>query len=126
MHSSHVSDDLIDVRRIDVASRAVEIQRIIRSATIWTAAGVLAPVIGLGPLLASGWRPTDLGSPSELFFWFGAVVAAVGLASLVWAGCPVLGFTLEGAYRQKVICIHIGIVINLAGMAVCGLVVLLS
>jgi hypothetical protein len=125
VHSIHVTD-LIDVNRIDVTSRAVEIQRIIRSATIWTAAGVLAPVIGLGPLLATGWRPGELGSPGELFFWIGAIVAAVGLASLVWAGCPVLGFTLEGAYRQKVICIHIGIVINLAGMAVCGLTVLLN
>ena len=118
--------DLIDVRQIDVASRAVEIQRIIRSATLWTAAGVLAPVIGLGPLLASGWRPTDLGVVAEVTFWIGAIAAGVGLASLVWAGCPVLGFTLENAYRQKVICIHIGIVVNLVGMALCGFAVLLS
>ncbi len=118
--------DLIDVRQIDVASRAVEIQRIIRSATIWTAAGVLAPVIGLGPLVASGWRPADLGGVPEVIFWIGAVAAGLGLASLVWAGCPVLGFTLENAYKQKVTCIHIGIVVNLAGMAVCGIAVLLS
>lgn len=124
-HSVLVSD-LIDVRKLDVASRAVEIHRIIRTGTIWTAAGVLAPAIGLGPLLASGWRPDDIGGGAETVFWIGVIAAAVGLASLIWAGCPVLGFTVEGAYRQKVICIHIGVVLNVAGMAVAGLMILLS
>ena len=118
--------DLIDARSIDVTSRSVEIQRIIRTATAWTAAGVITPAAGLGPLLASGWRPTDLIVPAEVLFWIGAVAAGLGLASLIWAGCPVLGFTLEAAYKQKVLCVHIGVVANIAGMAACGLAILLS
>lgn len=118
--------DLIDARAIDVTSQAFEIQRIIRTASIWTAAGVIAPTTGLGPLLASGWRPADLPLGLDIIFWVGAVAAGVGLASLIWAGCPVLGFTLPAAYRQKVICVHIGVVANIAGMAVCGFAVLLS
>ena len=124
MHSDLMSD-LIDVRQLDVASHAVEIQRIIRTGTIWTAASVLAPAIALGPMLATGWRPADIGGGMEVTFWIATIAAAVGLASLIWAGCPVLGFTLVGAYRQKVLCIHIGVVLNIAGMAVAGLMVML-
>jgi hypothetical protein len=118
--------ELLDVRSLDVESRAVETQRIIRSGTTWLAAAVLAPVIGLGPLVASGWRPVELPPPAQLAFWLGAVAAATGLAGLVWAGCPVLGFRLPQAYKQKVVSIRVGIVLNVSGMALCGLAILLS
>ncbi|MGN6272173.1 MAG: hypothetical protein ACTHMQ_03700 [Protaetiibacter sp.] len=118
--------ELLDVRSLDVESRAVETQRIIRTGTVWLAAAVLAPLIGLGPLVASGWRPFELPPPAQLAFWLGAVAAAVGLAGLVWAGCPVLGFRLPQAYKQKVVSIRVGIVLNVSGMALCGLAILLS
>jgi len=118
--------DLLDMRSLDVESRAVETQRIIRTGTVWLAAAVLAPVIGLGPLVAAGWRPFDLPLLAQLAFWLGTVAAALGVAALVWAGCPVLGFRLADAYRQKVACIRVGIVVNLSGMALCGLAILLS
>lgn len=103
-----------------------ETDRIIRTGTIWTAAAVVTPALGLGPLLAAGWRPSDLPVVLAVAWWIGAVAAAAGLALLVWAGCPVLGFRLEQAYRQKVHSIRIGIVLNLSGMALAGLAVLLS
>jgi hypothetical protein len=103
-----------------------EIERIVRGATIWTATGVLTPAVGLGPLLASGWRPADLPIDLEVAWWFGAVVAAVGLALLIWAGCPALGTGLESAYRQKMQSVRFGIVLNVAGLAIAGLAVLLS
>lgn len=118
--------ELLDVRSLDVESPALETQRIIRTGTIWLAAAALAPAIGLGPLLASGWRPLGLPPLAELGFWLGAVAAALGLAALVWAGCPVLGFRLAEAYRQKVVCIRVGIVLNLSGMTLAGLAILLS
>ena len=118
--------ELLDVRSLDVESRAVETQRIIRTGTTWLAAAALAPVIGLGPLVASGWRPLGLPPLAELGFWLGAVAAALGVAALVWAGCPVLGFRLAEAYQQKVVCIRVGIVLNLSGMALAGLAILLS
>ena len=118
--------ELLDVRSLDVESPALETQRIIRTGTIWLAAAALAPAIGLGPLLASGWRPLGLPSLAELGFWLGAVAAALGLAALVWAGCPVLGFRLAEAYKQKVVCIRVGIVLNLSGMTLAGLAILLT
>lgn len=111
-----------------VAFESVEAEtdRIIRTGTIWTAVGAITPALGLGPLLASAWRPGDLPVVLELVWWVGALAAAVGLALLVWAGCPVLGFRLDQAYKQKVPSIRIGIVLNLSGMAVAGLAILLA
>ena len=114
--------------RVGDGSRSArdEIERIVRSATVWTATGVLTPAVGLGPLLASGWRPTDLPVDLAIVWWFGAVVAAAGLGLLVWAGCPALGTDLESAYRQKMQSVRFGIVLNIAGMAIVGIAVLLS
>ncbi|MFD1723058.1 hypothetical protein [Amnibacterium endophyticum] len=107
-------------------STAAETGRIIRAGTIWTAAAVVAPAAGLGPLVASGWRPSVLPVPLDVAWWAGAVVASAGLALLVWAGCPVLGFRLPDADRQKVFSIRVGVVLNLSGLAVVALAVLLS
>lgn len=109
-----------------VETPPVEIRRIMRTGTVWSATGVLAPALGLGPLLASGWRPVELPLVLAAGWWVGAVAAALGLALLIWAACPVLAFPLEQAYRQKVHCIRIGIVLNVAGMAVAGFAVLLA
>ncbi len=116
-----------DGGRVDhYESVPVETERIIRSATIWTGAAIIAPLIGLAPLVAAGWRPADLPIDLAIAFWVGAVGAAAGLGLLIWAGCPVLGFQLVQAYRQKVPCIRIGIVLNPAGLLLAGLAVLLS
>ncbi len=48
------------------------------------------------------------------------------MALLIWAGCPVLGFGLRDAYRQKVFCIRVGIVTTLSGFTLAGLAILLS
>jgi hypothetical protein len=105
---------------------AAETQRIIRSGTIWVTAALLTPSIGLGPLLASGWRPSALPEWAQILFWIGAAAAALGTASLIWAGCPTLGFPLRIAYRQKQICIRSGIVLDAGGMALVGVVLLLT
>jgi hypothetical protein len=110
----------------EVTSRAAEIQRIMRTGTIWTAAGSIAPALWLGPLLASGWRPTQLPLLGATAWWVGVLAAAIGLALLVWAGCPVLAFGLDEAYAQKVLSIRLGVVLNLSGMALAGIAVLLS
>lgn len=109
-----------------VVSKAAETQRIMRTGTIWTAAAVIAPGLVLGPLLAAGWRPSELPVFAAGLFWLGTVVAAGGIALLVWAGCPVLGFALDDAYTQKVFSIRVGIVLALSGMAVAGLALLFS
>ena len=110
----------------DFTAPAAETGRIVRTGTMWWAAGASAAGVVLGPLLGAGGRPAGLPPLAGVVFWVGAVVAALGLALLVWAGCPVLGFGLEDAYRQKIVSIRVGIVLNLGGMTLAGLAVLLS
>ena len=107
-------------------SLEAETDRIIRTGTIWTSAALITPALILGPLLGSGWRPSHLPLPAGVFWWIGVIAAAVGVALLVWAGCPVLGFTLEQANAQKVFSIRVGIVLNVCGMALAGLALLIS
>lgn len=109
-----------------VETPAAETQRIIRSGTIWLAAVLVATAVGLGPLLASGWRPSELPMPAALGFWLGVVAAAAGTASLIWAGCPTLGFPLMQAWKQKQYCIRFGICASVGGMALAGLMVLVT
>ena len=113
----------IDYRTDPVASQPEELRRIMSTGTAWTVMGAIAPALVLGPLLASGWRPAELDLAAAILWWFGAGIAAIGLCLLVWAGCPVLAFTPQDAYRQKVFCIRVGIVLNLAGMTIAGLMV---
>jgi hypothetical protein len=113
-----------DARSVD--SVPVETARIMRTGSLWTAAGVVTPAVGLGPLLASGWRPAALPVELAVAWWLGALAAAAGLALLIWAGCPVLAYTLDRAYRQKVASIRIGIVLNVSGMVLAGAAVLLA
>ena len=54
-----------------------ELKRIMRTGTIWTAAAVIAPGLVLGPLLAAGWRPSELPVFAAGLFWLGTVVAAL-------------------------------------------------
>ena len=116
-----------DAYRTDpVASQPEELKRIMSTGTIWAAAGMIAPALVLGPLLASGWRPVELEFAAFIVWWVGAAVGAIGLCLLVWAGCPVLAYTPQNAYRQKVFCIRVGIVMNLAGMTIAGLVVVVQ
>lgn len=110
----------------DIESAEAETQRIIQSATIWLAALAVTAALLLGPSVAAGWRPADLPLQDQPVWWGGAVIAAAGLASLVWAGCPTLGYPVQQAWVQKRICVRVGIVASLVGMALAGLVVLLA
>ena len=116
-----------DAYRTDpVASQPEELRRIMHTGTVWSAAAMLAPALVLGPLLASGWRPAELEFPGNLFFWVGAASGAIGLCLLIWAACPVLAYTPQNAYKQKVFCVRVGIVMNMIGMALAGLIVVVQ
>ena len=118
--------DLRTTPEEDVASVPVEIQRIMQTGVIWLSAVIVTAALLLGPAVAAGWRPTELPAIAAIPWWLGAVVGALGAAALLWAGCPVMAYTLEEAYHQKVFCIRLGIVLSLSGIALAGLVVMLS
>ncbi len=109
-----------------IESAEAETERIIRSATLWLGATIVTAALLLGPSVAAGWRPADLPLQDQAVWWFGAVVAALGMAALVWAGCPTLGYPLAQAWVQKRICVRVGIVASLIGMSLAGLAVLLA
>jgi uncharacterized membrane protein YbhN (UPF0104 family) len=110
----------------DLESVEVETARIMRTGTIWLGAVIVAAALLLGPSVAAGWRPGQLAVPFDVGWWLGATAAAFGIGLLVWAGCPVMGFPLAEAHRQKVPSIRIGIVLSLSGIAFAGLMVLLA
>lgn len=109
-----------------IESAEAETERIIRSATIWLGAIIVTAALLLGPSVAAGWRPGDLPLQEQAVWWFGTIVATAGVAALVWAGCPTLGYPVAQAWRQKRICVRVGIVASLVGIAVAGLSVLLA
>lgn len=121
-----IMSDLRTTPEEDVTSVPVEVQRIMQSGVIWLAAVMVSAALLLGPAVAAGWRPTELPTIAAIPWWLGAVAAALGAASLLWAGCPVMAYTLEEAYHQKVFCIRVGSVLSLSGLALSGFVVLLS
>ena len=107
-----------DTTRLE--SVEAETERIMRTGTIWLAMVVIGAALVLGPSFAAGWHPGIMPEPLEAAWWFGAVVASVGTALLVWAACPVLGFALVDAHRQKVFSIRVGIVLSLSGLVFAG------
>lgn len=113
-------------RTSELETVEAETARIMRTGTIWLAAVIIAAALLLGPSVAAGWRPQQLAVPLDIGWWLGATAAAVGVALLVWAGCPVMGFPLAEAHRQKVPSMRVGIVLSLSGIAFAGLMVLLA
>jgi hypothetical protein len=107
-------------------SAAAELRRIDFTGTVWFAATLIATSIPLGTLLAAGWRPSDLDPGLAASWWFGSALIVVGFAGLVWSGCPVLGFPLGVADRQKRFTMRGGIVLYGIGSAACVLSLLLS
>ena len=110
----------------DLDAPEVETERIMRTGPTWLGIATITAAILLGPSVAAGWRPDQLPAPFDAAWWFSAVVATVGVGLLVWAGCPVPGFTLERAHRQKVFSIRVGVALSLGGIVLGGLAVLLA
>lgn len=99
----------------DLMSARVEVQRIDRTGTIWFAAAVIAVALPLTGLLISGWHPSDLSPGAEVFWWIGATLNGLGLASIGYAGCPIYWGSVEVAHLQKSIAIRGGLVLFLVG-----------
>jgi hypothetical protein len=118
--------DLREPDTTDLESPEAETERIMRTGPIWLGAVTISAAMLLGPSVAAGWRPADLPAPFDAAWWFSAMIATVGVGLLVWAGCPVPGFTLERAHRQKVFSIRVGVVLSLGGMVLAGAAVLLA
>ena len=109
----------------NVSSPTSELRRIDFTGATWFAATIIATTVPLGGMLAAGWHPSDSTPMLVVVWWVGATAIVVGIASLAWAGCRVLGSNLEEADRQKSFCIRAGVVLCLGetGAAIFALVI---
>jgi hypothetical protein len=99
-----------------------ELPRIGLAGVIWSAAELLAAAVVLSTLLGAGWHPAQL-SPPALGVWIaGSLIAAFGLFSTVWAGCPVLVTDIAVEHRRKARWLRGG----LAAYGIGGVVALLA
>jgi hypothetical protein len=96
-------------------SDEVEVQRIDRTGTIWFVGTLLASAIGVAALILSGWRPSVLPEDAQIAWWIGAVMNAIGLAGVGYAGCPIYWGNVHVAHTQKSIAIRGGLVFYLLG-----------
>lgn len=86
-----------------------ELARIDFSGTLWFCATLIASAVTLAGLLSSGWRPVDLPQLEQTVWWAGAALVVLGIASLAWAGCPVLGGPIAREFPWKARAVRAGL-----------------
>lgn len=104
----------------------VNVQRIMRTGTVWFAAAVGAVGVFLGLVLASGWRPMRLAAPDQVLWWVGALVVVGAIGLLGWSGCPILEVDVPTADRNKTRTMQWGTALFIIGGALAATAVLLS
>jgi hypothetical protein len=104
----------------------VNVQRIMRTGTVWFAAAVGTVGVFLGLVLASGWRPARLAAPDQVLWWIGALVVVLSIGLLGWSGCPILEVDVPTADRNKTRTMQWGTALFIIGGALSALALLLS
>ncbi|MDO7882756.1 hypothetical protein [Antiquaquibacter soli] len=99
----------------DLMSARAEVQRTDRTGTIWFAAALVAVTLFVASLVLSGWRPSLLPAGAAVAWWIGFALAALGLAGIGYAGCPIYWGNVEVAHWQKSVAIRAGLVLFLIG-----------
>jgi hypothetical protein len=104
----------------------VNVQRIMRTGTVWFAAAVGTVGVFLGLVLASGWRPARLAMPDQVLWWIGAVVVVLSIGLLGWSGCPILEVDVPTADRNKTRTMQWGTALFIIGGALAAVALLLG
>lgn len=104
----------------------VNVQRIMRTGTVWFAAAVGTVGVFLGLVLASGWRPARLPAPDQVLWWIGALVVVLSIGLLGWSGCPILEVDVPTADRNKTRTMQWGTALFIIGGALTATALLLG
>ena len=104
----------------------VNVQRIMRTGTVWFAAAVGTVGVFLGLVLASGWRPARLAAPDQVLWWIGALVVVLSIGLLGWSGCPILEVDVPTADRNKTRTMQWGTALFIIGGALAATALLLG
>ncbi|MEA9985643.1 hypothetical protein [Subtercola sp. RTI3] len=102
------------------------VQRIMKTGTVWFAAAVGSIAVVLGLLLASGWRPALLTGGVRLLFWVASSLVALSVGLIGWSGCPILEVDVPTADRNKSRTMQLGTMMFIVGGAAALLAILLG
>ncbi|MFD1721935.1 hypothetical protein [Amnibacterium endophyticum] len=94
------------------------LRHVVFTGTVWFCGAVVAVLLPLTGLLASGWRPHDLAGGAQAVWWSGGAVALAGVLGIAWAGCPVVSADPGRAAARKSVTIRAGIALLLLGFVV--------
>ena len=104
----------------------VNVQRIMRTGTVWFATAVGTVGVFLGLVLASGWRPTQLAASDQVLWWIGALVVVASIGLLGWSGCPILEVDVPTADHNKTRTMQWGTALFIIGGALAATALLLG
>ncbi|MCU1549964.1 MAG: hypothetical protein JWR36_524 [Glaciihabitans sp.] len=110
----------------DLMTPENNVQRIMRTGTVWFGAAVGSVAIALGLLLSSGWRPAVLSTGLSVLWWIGSGFVAVSIGLIAWSGCPILEVDVPTADRNKTRTMRLGTMLFIVGSAVALFAVLLG
>lgn len=118
--------DVTETEAEEYRSTVAGLRRVDFTGTIWLGSAIIAVMLPLSALLGQGWRPADLPPAAGLAWWFGSLLVAGGVVALAYAGCPVMGASLEGDERIRSVAIRLGAPLLAVGGTIALLAVLLS
>lgn len=107
-------------------SPEANVQRIMRTGTVWFGVAVGAVAVFSGLLLSSGWRPSVLAGPIEVVWWIGSVFVALSIGLIGWSGCPILEVSVPVADVNKSRTMQLGTLLFIVGGALSIFAVLLG
>ncbi|MGA1836143.1 hypothetical protein VD659_04345 [Herbiconiux sp. 11R-BC] len=110
----------------DLMTPEKNVQRIMWTGTAWFAAAVGSVAIVMGPLLASGWRPSVLTEGGGVLFWVGSAFVALSIGLIGWSGCPILEVSVPVADHNKTRTMQVGTLLFIVGGAAAMVAILLG
>ncbi|AZH83767.1 hypothetical protein ITJ66_10650 [Plantibacter sp. VKM Ac-2885] len=99
----------------DLMSPENNVQRIMRTGTVWFGVAVGSTAIVLGLLLSSGWRPAVLAEGLRVVWWCCSVIVGLSIGLLGWSGCPILEVDVPTASRNKSLTMQLGTMLFILG-----------
>lgn len=111
---------------VDLMAPFENVQRIMKTGTVWFSVAVGAVAVFMGFLLATGWRPTILPVGLAILWWVAATVVVLSIGLLGWSGCPIFEVNLETANKNKSRTMQLGTLLFILGGAAAILAVLLG
>ncbi|NQX34463.1 hypothetical protein [Herbiconiux sp. VKM Ac-2851] len=110
----------------ELMSPEQNVQRIMRTGTVWFGVAVGATAVVLGLLLSAGWRPAMLNPSEGVLWWVGSFLVVLSIGLIGWSGCPILEVDVPTADRNKTRTMQLGTMLFIVGGAFAMFAVLMG